>query len=58
VEEALAKPVKVAAKTAAKVLVAPSYREYSWEELKSIEKRRRAILLRTEEPFWGILSHW
>jgi predicted membrane chloride channel (bestrophin family) len=33
-------------------------REYTWEELESIEKRRRAILCRTEESFWRILSHW
>ena len=33
-------------------------REYTWEELESIEKRRRAILRRTEESFWRILSHW
>ena len=31
---------------------------YRWEELKRIEKQRRAILLRVEEPFWKILSHW
>lgn len=31
---------------------------YSWEKLKEIEQRRRAILKRTELPFWRILSYW
>lgn len=52
-----AKATTSTVKTAAKV-VAPSYHEYSWDELKEIEKRRRAILQRTEEPFWSILSHF
>lgn len=30
----------------------------SFAQLQDIEKRRRAILLRTEEPFWKILSYW
>lgn len=29
-----------------------------WEELQRIEKQRRNILSRAEEPFWKILSHW
>lgn len=32
--------------------------DYRWEELQSIEKRRRAILQRVEEPFWKLLFHW
>jgi predicted membrane chloride channel (bestrophin family) len=44
-------------KTAAKA-ISTRERDYTWEELESIEKRRRAILKRTEEPFWGILAHW
>lgn len=31
---------------------------YSWEELKYIEGRRRAILERVELPFWKILGYW
>jgi hypothetical protein len=29
-----------------------------WKELCSIERRRRAILKRAEEPFWRSLLHW
>jgi len=32
--------------------------DHRWEELQAIEKKRRNILLRAEEPFWKILSHW
>lgn len=31
---------------------------YTWEELQRIEKDRRSILKRIDEPFWQILSHW
>jgi uncharacterized membrane protein YbhN (UPF0104 family) len=31
---------------------------YTWKELQTIEKRRRAILLRTELPSWRILMFW
>lgn len=58
--KAAAKTSKAAAKTGAKVVqvIAPSYHDYSWKELTSIEKRRRAILLNAEQPFWKMLSHW
>jgi predicted membrane chloride channel (bestrophin family) len=29
-----------------------------WEALQRIERRRRNILLRTEEPFWRTLMYW
>lgn len=32
--------------------------EYRWEELQSIEQRRRAILLRVEDSFWKTLLYW
>eukprot|EP00549_Striatella_unipunctata_P015902 CAMPEP_0118681696 /NCGR_PEP_ID=MMETSP0800-20121206/5081_1 /TAXON_ID=210618 ORGANISM="Striatella unipunctata, Strain CCMP2910" /NCGR_SAMPLE_ID=MMETSP0800 /ASSEMBLY_ACC=CAM_ASM_000638 /LENGTH=375 /DNA_ID=CAMNT_0006578019 /DNA_START=44 /DNA_END=1171 /DNA_ORIENTATION=+ len=35
-----------------------SNEEYSWEELKSIERRRRAVLRRSSLPFWRILTFW
>ncbi len=44
-------------KTAAKV-ISSAEKEYTWDELEAIETRRRAILKRSEEPFWGILAHW
>ena len=31
---------------------------YSWEELQKIEKRRRTILKRVDNPFWRILGFW
>jgi len=31
---------------------------YTWQELTQIERQRRAILRRTELPFWKILSFW
>ena len=34
------------------------YHEYSWDELQNIEKHRRRILTRAEDPFWKILSYW
>jgi predicted membrane chloride channel (bestrophin family) len=54
---------KATAKTGATIAQAaqvmlPSYNEYTWKELTSIEKRRRAILLNAEQPFWKMLSHW
>jgi predicted membrane chloride channel (bestrophin family) len=32
--------------------------EFRWEELQRIEKRRRAILLLVEQPFWKVLTYW
>lgn len=32
--------------------------EYTWEELESIEKNRRKILTRAEDPFWKILTYF
>jgi hypothetical protein len=32
--------------------------ERYWKELNRKEKRRRAILQQTEEPFWTSLMHW
>jgi Bestrophin, RFP-TM, chloride channel len=29
-----------------------------WKELQRLEKKRRAILKRVEEPFWKTLFHW
>jgi len=55
--KAAAKATSTSMKTAAKAF-GTSYHEYSWKELQSIEKRRRAILLQCEQSFWGILSHW
>jgi hypothetical protein len=54
---------KATAKTGATIAQAaqvmlPSCNEYTWKELTSIEKRRRAILLNAEQPFWQMLSHW
>ena len=31
---------------------------HSWDELRAIEARRRAILKRVEMPFWRILGYW
>ena len=46
-------------KKAAKALpLGKKLHEYTWEELQSIEKRRREILTHVEEPFWNILCHW
>jgi hypothetical protein len=39
-------------------VILPSYNEYTWKELTSIEKRRRAILINAEQPFWKMVSHW
>mmetsp|Transcript_16426 Transcript_16426/g.45808 ORF Transcript_16426/g.45808 Transcript_16426/m.45808 type:complete len:601 (-) Transcript_16426:186-1988(-) len=33
-------------------------KDMRWEELQSIEKRRRKLLTLVEEPFWKILMHW
>ena len=32
--------------------------DYTWEDLKLIEERRREILLRVDKPFWRILRYW
>jgi predicted membrane chloride channel (bestrophin family) len=32
--------------------------QYRLEELQSIEKRRRRILLHVEKPFWKVLTYW
>lgn len=32
--------------------------DYSWQDLKTIEGRRREILRRVEQPFWRILRYW
>lgn len=42
---------------AARKLV-PKERDYRWEELQSLEKKRRNILLRCEEPTWRVLLRW
>jgi len=49
--------LKKSIKKAARV-VSKSEQEYRWEELQRIEKRRRAILLRVEDPFWKVLTYW
>eukprot|EP00529_Nitzschia_sp_RCC80_P025059 CAMPEP_0113461350 /NCGR_PEP_ID=MMETSP0014_2-20120614/11491_1 /TAXON_ID=2857 /ORGANISM="Nitzschia sp." /LENGTH=537 /DNA_ID=CAMNT_0000353099 /DNA_START=756 /DNA_END=2366 /DNA_ORIENTATION=+ /assembly_acc=CAM_ASM_000159 len=36
----------------------PSEHHYTFEELSTIEQKRRQILPWVEEPFWRILSHW
>jgi len=33
-------------------------REYTWEELQALEKKRRSILERVELPFWRVLLFW
>lgn len=51
--------MKRGAKSFAKAVgIMPSHRDYRWEELNQIEKQRRAILLRVEEPTWKVLTHW
>lgn len=32
--------------------------DYTWQDLKLIENRRREILLRVDKPFWRILRYW
>jgi predicted membrane chloride channel (bestrophin family) len=32
--------------------------KYTWKQLASIDKRRRAIIDQVEEPFWKCLFHW
>ena len=32
--------------------------DYTWQDLKVIENRRREILLRVDKPFWRILRYW
>ena len=32
--------------------------DFSWQDLRKIENRRREILLRVEQPFWTILRYW
>lgn len=50
-----AKVVGTAVKT---VLPGGKHDDYRWEELQRIEKKRRNILKRAEEPFWKTLTHW
>lgn len=50
-----AKAVGTAVKT---VLPIKSKNDFRWEELQRIEKKRRNILKRAEEPFWKTLTHW
>ena len=32
--------------------------DYRWEELQDIEKKRRALLVLAEDPWWKILTRW
>ena len=47
---------KAAAKAVSAIL--PNQEDYRWEELQRLEKKRRAILVRVEEPTWKVLTHW
>jgi Bestrophin, RFP-TM, chloride channel len=38
--------------------IVPEHRDYRWEELQRIEKRRNQILHHVEEPTWKILLRW
>ena len=53
-------PMKGVQRSVKKVVnkIIPENRDYRWEELKTIEKRRRQILLNVEEPTWKVLMHW
>ena len=33
-------------------------KHYTWDQLQDIEKHRRQILTRVEDPFWKTLSYW
>jgi hypothetical protein len=35
-----------------------SREEKQWKELQALDKKRRAIVQRVEEPFWKTLLHW
>jgi len=39
-------------------LTSSSSRDYRWEELQHLEKKRREILLWVEQPTWRVLTHW
>ena len=58
----IGKGVKRSMKSVSKAVskMTPSFHQhdYRWEELQRIEKKRRAILLRVEEPTWRVLLHW
>ena len=53
-------PIKGVQRSVKKVVnkIMPDNRDYRWEELQNIEKRRRQILLLVEEPTWKVLTHW
>ncbi len=46
------------AKDKVKTAMGKNYHEYSWDELEAIEKRRRRILKRSDDPFFSILAQW
>ena len=36
----------------------PSDRDYRWEELQTLERKRREIVGWVEQPTWKVLTHW
>ena len=50
--------IKGVKKSIVKNFSAAETHDYRWDELRSIEKRRRGILLRVDDPVWKTLLTW
>ena len=44
--------------SAVKTVLPGGKSDFQWEELQRIERKRRNLLKRVEEPFWKTLLHW